>query len=214
MAKILDIEGNVYNTVTFNTQEWTVENWKCTTLNDGNTIPQLTANSDWSTTTDPAYCYYDNDINTYKVYGKLYNWAAVNGLKVPDGWIVPTDADWDILGNYLIANGYNYDGSTTGNKIAKSLASKSNFWASSTAVGAIGNNLTTNNFSCMSSLPSSLRDNDGTFGAHGGGAFWWSATESNASAAWYRGLIYSFELLSRSTSTKNYGLSVRLVRRL
>ena len=39
----------------------------------------------------------------------------------PEGWRVPTDAEWTTLENYLIANGYNYDGTTTGNKIAKAM---------------------------------------------------------------------------------------------
>jgi methyl-accepting chemotaxis protein len=56
-------------------------------------------------------------------YGRLYNWYAVNtGKLAPVGWHVPTDDDWTILENYLIANGYNYDGTTTENKIAKAMA--------------------------------------------------------------------------------------------
>ena len=41
----------------------------------------------------------------------------------PDGWHVPSDAEWTTLENHLIANSYNYDQTNTGNKIAKSMAS-------------------------------------------------------------------------------------------
>jgi uncharacterized protein (TIGR02145 family) len=75
-------------------------------------------------------------------YGVLYNWFALaTGKLAPQGWHVPTDADWDTLHNYLIANGYNWDGTTTGNKIAKSMAAQTDWYTGTTTVGAIGNYL-------------------------------------------------------------------------
>ena len=73
---------------------------------------------------------------------RLYNWYAVAGIHdtdpntpnkefAPEGWHVPTDAEWTTLEEYLIASGYNYDGTTTGNKIAKAMASNTG-WNSST----------------------------------------------------------------------------------
>ena len=53
----------------------------------------------------------------------------------PEGWHVPTDAEWTTLEEHLIANGYNYDGTTTGNKIAKAMASTTG-WNSATNTGA------------------------------------------------------------------------------
>ena len=50
------------------------------------------------------------------------------------------------LENYLIANGYNYDGTTTGNKIAKSMSSTTG-WNGSTSEGTPGNNQFYNNSS-------------------------------------------------------------------
>ena len=55
---------------------------------------------------------------------RLYNWYAVIGIHdaasltdpslrkefAPDGLHVPSDSEWTTLENYLIANGYNYDG--------------------------------------------------------------------------------------------------------
>ncbi len=48
------------------------------------------------------------------------------------------------LDNHLIANGYNYDGTTTESKIAKAMASTTG-WNSSTVTGAPGNNQSLNN---------------------------------------------------------------------
>ena len=70
---------------------------------------------------------------------KIYNWYAVAGIHdndpftsnkefAPEGWHVPTDAEWTTLENYLIANGYNYDGNTTVNKLAKAMASKTGWY--------------------------------------------------------------------------------------
>jgi uncharacterized protein (TIGR02145 family) len=50
--------------------------------------------------------------DNYKTYGVLYNWPAAKAA-CPPGWHLPTDAEWTALENYLIANGYNYDGTTT-----------------------------------------------------------------------------------------------------
>jgi hypothetical protein len=40
----------------------------------------------------------------------------------PYGWHVSTNTEWTTLEEYFIANGYNYDQTTTENKIAKALA--------------------------------------------------------------------------------------------
>jgi hypothetical protein len=56
---------------------------------------------------------------------------------------VLTDAEWTILEYCLIARGFNYVGTTAGNKYAKSLASTTN-WFSSISAAVIGNGLTKN----------------------------------------------------------------------
>jgi len=64
----------------------------------------------------------------------------------PEGWHVPSDAEWTTLEEYLIVNGYNYAGTTTGNKIAKAMASTTG-WISSTITGVVGNDQSLNNSS-------------------------------------------------------------------
>lgn len=138
--------------IVFGTQEWTKENAYHTTYRDGTPIPEVTG-SQWQNLTSGAWCYYDND----PTKPRLYNWYAVMGIHdtdpntpnkefAPEGWHVPTDAEWTTLENYLIANGYNYDGTTTGNKIAKSMASTSG-WFPWNIVGTPGNDQSSNNSS-------------------------------------------------------------------
>jgi uncharacterized protein (TIGR02145 family) len=147
------------NYLTYGDQVWTVENAEMVTYRDGTEIPQITDPTEWENLTTGAWCYYDND----PTKGKLYNWYAVAGIHdndpntpnkelAPENWHVPSDAEWTTLENYLIANGYNYDGTTTGNKIAKAMASTTG-WDSSSNIGEIGNDQSSNNSSGFNAFP-------------------------------------------------------------
>jgi len=211
---ITDLDGNVYHTVTIGTQTWMAENLKTTQYNDGTAIPLVTDNTSWANLTTGAYSWYNNDATTNKnKYGALYNWYTVNtGKLAPKGWHVPTDAEWTTLENYLIANGYNYDGSTSGNKYAKSLAASTD-WGTNYGTGTIGNDLTKNNSSGFSALPGGYRSNDdGTFDYVGNYGCWWSSTESDTNDAWTRGMYYSISYVYRYNNSKQDGYSVRCVR--
>ena len=129
----------------------------------------------------------------------------------PEGWHVPTDAEWTMLEEYLIASGYNYDDTTTGNKIAKAMASTTG-WNSSSEAGAIGNDQSLNNSSGFNVFPEGYRYYFGSFYDEGSNAFFWSSTESSADVAWYRYLNNSVSYLFRNYFNKWMGFSVRFVR--
>jgi uncharacterized protein (TIGR02145 family) len=191
------------------------ENLKTTKYNDGTDIPNVTDAGAWEVLTTPAYCWYDNDAATYKAtYGALYNWYTVNtGKLCPAGWHVPTDAEWTTMENYLIANGYNYDGTTTGNKIAKSLAATSN-WNSSTNAGVVGNTdyPAKRNVTGFTALPGGYRSDNGAFGFIGVDGFWWSPSGISDTYAWYRNMAYYLGDVGKYNSIKSYGVSVRCLR--
>ena len=153
------------------------------TYRDGTEIPQVTDDTEWESLTTGAWCYYDNDPSK----GKLYNWYVVMGIHdndentpikvlAPEGWHVPTDAEWTTLEEYLIANGYNYDGTTTG------------WWINSKSAGAPGNDQSLNNSSGFNAFPESYRYLNGSFSSEGPNAFFWSFTEFNSFYAWSRGM--------------------------
>jgi uncharacterized protein (TIGR02145 family) len=102
-VSVTDIDGNIYNTVTIGTQVWMSENLKTTKYRNGDPIPNVTDSANWRSLTAGAYCNYNNDVKNGDVYGRLYNWYAVNDSRniVPQGWHVATDAEWAILINYL-----------------------------------------------------------------------------------------------------------------
>jgi uncharacterized protein (TIGR02145 family) len=94
----------------------------------------------------------NNDSSFAEIYGRLYNWETA--CKVcPEGWHLPDYyTEWTELEDFLIANGYNYDGSLSGNKIGKSLASTSG-WEFSPTTGHVGNDTSRNNSSGFNALP-------------------------------------------------------------
>jgi len=209
-----DVDGNRYKVIMIGNQLWMAENLRTTKYNDGTTIPLVTDNTAWSNLTTPGYCWYDNNSANKDTYGALYNWYTVNtGKLCPSGWHVPSDDEWTIMQNYLIANGFNYDGTTFGNKYAKALASTTG-WTSSAVTGAVGNTdyPSKRNATGFTALPSGYRETDGTFKLIGSVSHWWSSTESNEINGYDREITYYFSGMSRNTPTKQSGCSVRCIK--
>jgi uncharacterized protein (TIGR02145 family) len=210
-----DSDNNNYPVVKIGTQKWMAENLKTTKYNTGSDIPNVTDATEWSALTTPAYSWYENDEVTYKnTYGALYNWQTVNtGNLCPSGWHDPADDDWTTLENYLIVNGYNYDGTTTENKIAKALASASG-WSSSSGSGTVGNTdyLAIRNATGFTALPGGYRLSNGSFGFVGDYGFWWSSTGIDATSAYYRGLYNFYSNVYKDYGNKGFGFSVRCIR--
>lgn len=221
-GNVTDVDGNVYQSVKIGNQVWLAENLRVTKYNDGTSIPNIADSAAWNNINAnqldaPAYCYYNNtaNIDSIKDFGALYNWYAVNPTNpkkiAPTGWHVPTNAEWDTLQNYLIAKGYNWDGTTTGNKIAKSFAARTG-WVPSGGSGTIGSDLSKNNRSGFSALPGGVRRFDAIFVNQGVCGFWWSATKETASGAWFCIIESGSSSLGRMVCQHSYGFSVRLVK--
>ncbi len=211
---VIDADGNVYKTIKIGNQWWMAENLRTTKYNDGSAIPNIADSVVWINDTLGAYCYYNNttDADSIKKFGALYNWYAVDTKKLaPIGWHVPDTSEWTELENYLIVNGYNWDGTTSGNKIGKSMAAKTD-WITSNEEGNVGNNLSTNNSSGFSALPGGFRYRYTNFYNQGFHGYWWSTTEFNDSEVYNRFLRYDYEPLLNSFSLKLCGFSVRLVK--
>lgn len=215
---VTDIDGNVYNTVKIGTQVWLVENLKTTKYCNGDSIGTTTpATKDIFDEIAPKYqwAYNGNEENVSK-YGRLYTWSVVSDSRkiAPTGWHVPTDAEWTILENYLIKNGYNYDGTTTENKIAKSLAATTD-WKIDPAPGTIGNNLKKNNTSGFTALPGGYRDPFGSFNNLSIDGNWWSSTQIVSYNYWYRwsrSMGYGISNVYRNEINGEHAISIRCIR--
>ena len=142
--EVSDDIPNTGETTGYGSNTWTDYNTGITTYRDGTVIPHVQDQTIWKELKTGAWCYYDNYRNDNPNYGKLYNWYAVMGIHdeaslndpslrkefAPEGFKVPSVAEWEALYNHLIEGGYNYDATNNGNKIAKALAS-TEFWQTS-----------------------------------------------------------------------------------
>lgn len=183
---VKDIDGNVYHTVTIGNQIWMVENLNVTHFRNGDSIPNITDPTEWSKLAIGVYCDYDNTSRNSSIYGRLYNWYAVNDVRniAPIGWHVATDSEWTKLEKYVMAN------TGTSGSAVKVLASNIN-WEESKTPGSIGCDLNKNNSSGFTALPGGIRYADGTFDEIGRAGNWWCSTEFDVNYAQGRGLLYS-----------------------
>jgi len=204
---LVDWDGNTYGTVEIGNQVWMAENLKVTHYRDGTPITPVTDHGEWTALTTEAYCFYNNNAsNGLDTYGALYNWYAVNGdtdgdgVKdkeiAPEGWHVPTDAEWTTLTDHLGG------ASVAGGKLKETGI---NHWNSPNA-GAT-------NESGFTALPGGSRYyTSGYYYLMGYDGYFWSATENDSSTAWYRTLRYNYSDVYQLNNNKRNGFSVRCVR--
>jgi uncharacterized protein (TIGR02145 family) len=205
---VRDIDGNVYQTIKIGNQLWIAENLKVTHYRNGDEIPNVIDDSEWTDLTTGAYCVYDNDANNVSTYGLLYNWYAVGDSRniAPEGWHVPSDEEWKDLEMYigmsqLEAYAIGWRGTDEGGK----------FKEAGTAHWQIPNTGATNE-SGFTALPGGLRRAIGTFLYLGYLASFWSATVYYGYDAWGRHLSYGSSEVNRAPFGKRLGFSVRCVR--
>jgi len=186
--------ANNITSVVIGNQVWTDKNLEVTTYRNGDPIPEVTDPSAWAGLTTGAWCYYNNDPANGAIYGKLYNWYAVNDPRglAPSGWHVPSDAEWNTLDTYL-----------GGNSVAGGKMKTTTLWASP--------NIDATNSSGFSGLPGGTSYH-GTFYDVGFFGVWWSATERNSSDAWAPYTYYNHGGLNGDYHNKERGFSVRLVK--
>ena len=210
---ISDIEGNYYNIITIGCQKWTAENLTTTRYNDGTVIPNLKDNASWAADITGAYCDYANTLSNSNIYGRLYNWYVVTSTNprniCPVGWHVPSDIEWTTLTDYLINNGYGYQGS--GDDIGKSIAATSG-WSTYEIAGTLGNDQVSNNSSGFTALPGGYRNSVGEFGAIYDNSAWWSTTEFDATNSYTRDMRYDNAVLFRYLGNKQAANSIRCVK--
>lgn len=194
---LVKIDGIAYKTITIGQQTWMAQNLKTTRLNDGTELSNITSNEQWGTILSPAFCWYNNDENTYKdTYGALYNWYAVNtGKLCPSGWHVPTQAEWKKLTIYL---GGEQNAGRKLREIGTTHWMKPNNGAT--------------NVSGFTALPGGGRTNTGNYDAVGGSAIWWSSDEYSSTDAWEQVTDWVNTHLMPNTLNKKFGLSVRCLK--
>jgi uncharacterized protein (TIGR02145 family) len=200
---VTDIDGNFYPSIIINGQEWMQKNLAVTKYRNGDPIPTGLSDLNWQSTTSGAFAIYNNDAVNDTLYGKLYNWYAVNDSRgvCPTGWHVPSDAEWNSFSNYLDpgANGGDTWPNAAGGKMKATTG-----WNSP--------NTGATNESGFTGLPGGYRYGDGPYFDVGIYVYWWSSTEYGSVTAWTRRLYYDVSFVSRYFGYKVVGYSVRCVR--
>jgi len=180
-------DGQVYAFKNIGSQTWMAENLNYEIGNSG------------CYNNDPAYC---------DIYGRLYDLetimnsesssntvpSGVQGI-CPDGWHLPSDAEWTVLTDYLGGE------SVAGGKMKEAGTAH---WDSP--------NTGATNTSGFTAPPGGIRYSNGSFNYLGIGGFWSSSTEHSGTYAWYRSLYFDYGQVSRFYYYKAYGYSVRCLK--
>lgn len=174
-----------------------------------------------------VYDYDGSDTNeaiattSYNDFGVLYNWwAAMDGSTssdtnpsgiqgiCPDGWHLPSDAEWKQLEMHLgmtqeQADDTGWRGTNEGSKLAGGY----DFWAS----GNLRNNAEFDS-SGFSALPGGNRSSYGVYNLMSSNGNWWSSTETTATKAWRRNINNDNSSVVRFDNVKKNGYSIRCLR--
>lgn len=190
MCLIMSTDGHTQ--IKIGNKIWLAKNLNVDTFRNGDKIPEAKTAEEWMTANGPAWCYYNNDSENGKKYGKLYNWYAVNDPRglAPMGWRIPTGADW-----------YSLDELFTPDKVVSKIKSKTG-WL---------NNKNGTNESNFTALPGGYRNPDGGFVGLNTDAKWWGASQRSG-----MGYVY-YLYFANNRSTKIYdepsaGLSIRCIK--
>jgi uncharacterized protein (TIGR02145 family) len=191
-----------YQPLTIGTQVWMLKNLNVDHYRNGDSIPEVRDSTTWVNLTTGAWCFYNNDPELGKIYGKLYNWYAVNDQRglAPEGWHVPSDSEWTKLTTFL--GGENHAGGKL--KSTGTIEAGDGLWRTP--------NEGATNESGFTALPGSSCLNYTSFVNIGYFGTWWSSTEYVKSYAWYINLYFSITYLYRGGAGNVQGHSVRCVK--
>lgn len=180
---------------------WMTSNLDAVTYRNGDTIPQVRNAQEWMGLTTGAWCWYNNDPTAS--YGKLYNWYAVHDPRglAPQGWHVPSDAEWAALETCLGPDSVGY----------RMRGTSATPWP--------GARTATDNSSGFNGLPGGMRSDSGTFSMRGDHAVFWTSVEGSVSEAWCGRLVHyvnneGADAMATGVgyTSKTDGYSVRCVR--
>ena len=190
-------DRNNMKSITIGTQEWMTENLNVLQYRNGDSIPEVRDFNEWDRIKTGAWCYYHNDPENGKIYGKLYNWYAVNDPRglAPQVWHIPSIAEWMTLTYYLGGK------EEAGGKLKKD-----------TTLWKNPNNGVTNE-SGFSALPGGIREPRRGFSFLNERGYYWSSEvlfDDIRPLNFYLG--YDYSNICRSKNDNNYGMSIRCIK--
>ena len=225
-STVTDVDGNVYNTVAIGTQCWTKQNLKVTKYNDGTLIPDLTTSTSnpWAPSSGARTEYVATGVSSSDyvgTFGYLYNWYAVTDSRklCPDGWHVPTDAEWTIMIQTLdpsqavnsgnVSTFIGSQSTTAGTELKSTVTNTTSGSGLGWNPGSPGTNT-----SDFSGLPGGYRFGSGSFSSIRVIAYFWSADDVGGGNpnGWIRVLASSIGNVNRAITSLSVGASVRCLK--
>lgn len=188
-----------YKIVKIGTQYWMAENLKAQTYLDGSEILRVTDGKEWDANTTGAFRLPFSDTQTFLTHGAYYHgYTMYNeaGL-APEGWIVPSDDEWNKLRKYI---GTPYD--------TKLKSASTSHWSNK-----VGTNIT--GFNALSSGYYSSATGDTGSGAD---IYFWSTTKTKdwltrEEVPHYYRLSNAASGMPTDTHSYNFGHCIRCVRK-
>ena len=198
-------DGYSYPLVAIGSQCWFKENLRTAHYRNGDPIPGELSDAAWTSTTAGAQAVYNEDPANLEVYGRLYNWFAVDDARdlCPTGWHVPTDGEWMELEMELgmtaeQANSTGWRGTDQGAQLKATLEDLPG-WIEA-------------NFSGFSARPGGYRNRfDGGYYDLLENCQWWTSTNDSYNP-WYRYITWDESRITRWKPDAHYGVSVRCLR--
>jgi uncharacterized protein (TIGR02145 family) len=176
---------------------WMSVNLNVSRFNNGDLIPEAKTAEEWINAGErgiPAWCFYNNDPNNGKKYGKLYNWYAVNDPRglAPKGWHVASANEWrDLIENT--------DDIALNSKVIKS------------NTGWMENGNGSNKYG-FSALPGGYISSLGEFKDMGYSAFWYTTSLNNEETAVKIDIVYNSDNVRIGYNKFAAGFAVRCVK--
>jgi uncharacterized protein (TIGR02145 family) len=198
---MLALAGFSQETIIIGQQEWMKYN-----LNVGTMVQGTATQTDNGTV--EKYCYQNLESNC-NTYGGLYQWneamqyATAEGSQgiCPDGFHIPTNAEWNVLLEYL---GGIY---SAGGKIKETGTAH---WKGMRPARPL--NIDATNESEFTALPGGIRWHSGAFYYIQVDGNFWTSSEVNGTTAYYGGAMYSTKNATNGQFYKPESLSVRCLK--
>lgn len=192
---VTDADGNIYEVVQIGSQCWMSENLRSSTYCNGDPIPNVTDDTEWTNLTTAAWSHLGNNSQHEESLGKLYNWYSVSDDRnpCPCGWRVAQRVDFESLISFL------------GDNAGKQMKAFIPNWGPNGGQNG-------SNESGFRGYPSGWRDQTGYFYASSSYTNWWTKTENTSNTGYALRLSSLTDDAFQITVFKNNGYPLRCIK--